>query len=473
MNFILNRVHRSAAAWSFFATLLRVGANIFVLPFILRQLPAEQFGVWQVFIGIGGLTALLDFGFENTITRMTSYAWGGASKFVAFGIHLDEAAAKDRPPNLPLLNDLIATVRAYYFYAGLAVLALLVIGGEGWIWFVTRHLEGANSVRLAWLVFAAGCWLNFIVGRWPALLSGIGAVREAQVASILSLIVYYIVVSAMLFAGWGIWAMVLASVIMGFVARHYGKRFFVERAGLPGGLPRARFHRDIFLTTWPNAWRSGLVSLGSFFTVQANTLICSLFLSLTVTGAYGLAFQLVNLLFSLCYVWLTVKLPVINTLRVQGRNAEITELFARRLRLSLLSYLAGAVVIVFAAPVVLHWLKSNTSLIAVGPLSALVFIRFLELHQSLYAVLVQTENHNPFVKPSLISGVAIVAVSLGLMYFWGNSLGVWGLLLSTGLVQLAYNDWWPVLRGVRGLGWKPRVFLVHHYLRPKAWLELF
>lgn len=39
MKFLAQRIHRSAAAWSFFATLLRVGANVLVLPFVLRQLP--------------------------------------------------------------------------------------------------------------------------------------------------------------------------------------------------------------------------------------------------------------------------------------------------------------------------------------------------------------------------------------------------------------------------------------------------
>jgi O-antigen/teichoic acid export membrane protein len=469
MKFLLQRVHRSAVAWSFFATVLRVGANVFVLPFVLRKLPSDQLGIWYVFGAIGGLASLLDFGFEQTITRMTSFAWGGATRFVAFGIHQEDAAPENPKPNLPLLRDLIATLKAYYFYVGIAVLVLLGVGGSGWIWFKTEGLDTAETLRLAWLVYAAGCCLNFVIGRWPALLTGVGAVREAQQAAILSQLFYYVIVIAGLLAGLGIWALVLGLVGMGFVARHWGKKFFKKKVHLPGGLPGMRFHREMFHAVWPNAWRTGMVGIGAFLSLQANTLICSAMLSLKITAAYGLGFQLVNILFGLCGVWVAVKLPLINTLRVQGRNEEIASLFARRMRLTLLSYAAGALAIIYVAPLALHWLGSKTPLISTEQLAVLALIRFLELHQTQYCLLVLSENHNPFLKPSLISGVAIVVVSLVLTPLYG----IWGLLFSMGVVQLFFNVWWPVLRALRGLEQKPADYFLHQFLRPKAWLELF
>jgi O-antigen/teichoic acid export membrane protein len=471
-----NRLHRSAAAWSFLATLLRVGANVFVLPIILRKLSPGEFGVWVVFGTIGFLAGLLDLGFEFTVTRMTAYAWAGATRFLAFGIHQGEAADGNRPPNLPLLRDLIATLRAYYLYMGMAVLALLVLGGGAWIWMMTRQMEDASSLRLAWVVYAFSCWLNFVAGRWPALLSGVGAIREAQMAAILSQLCYYgVVIVGFLVFGLDIWALVIGAVVLGFVARSLGRRFFTRRTQLPGGMPRAHFHREIFASIWPNAWRTGLVTIGAFLTTYGNTLICSAVLGRVATGSYGLSFQLVNLLFTLCNVWLTVKLPAINTLRHLGRNHEIVEMFVRRVRLALLCYVVGALVIVFFAPTVLIWLKSKTVMIPLAPLAAFIFFRLLELHHSMYAILVMSENQNPFLKQSLVSGAAIIvlaAIATPLLeHAWG--MGLWGMILSMGLVQACYNNWWPVLRGIRGLGLKPGSYFVHYYLRPKAWLELF
>jgi O-antigen/teichoic acid export membrane protein len=464
MKGLFQRTVRSAAAWSFLATLLRLGASVFVLPLILRKIPSEQLGLWYVFGTIGGFASLLDFGFEPTITRMASYAWGGASRLVAFGMHKDESARTDAEPNRLLLSDLVATLRVYYFWIGLGVLVLLALGGGGWVWITTANLATATSLRLAWLVYATGCCLNFISGRWPALLTGVGGVREAQHLGVISLLCYYLVAVGGLLAGLGLWAMVLGFLAMGFAARTLGKHAF-QRAALPGALPPARFHREIFSVIWPNAWRMGLVSVGAFLVVQANTLVCSAFLGLKTTASYGISFQLISILVGLCGVWVSVKMPLINQLRVQGRNNEIVRVFVSRMQLTVLSYFAGALAILFLAPLVLRAIGSKTTLLPSGQLAVLALIQFLEMHHALYATLVLSENRNPFLKPALISGVAVIVFSVVLT----PRCGVWGMLISTGLVQASYNNWWPILRALRGLDLKPSYYFIHIFLRSRPW----
>ncbi len=462
---IRNAFHRlwhSAVAWTFLATLLRLGASVFVLPLILRKLPPEHLGLWYVFLTIGGFASLLDFGFEPTITRMASYAWGGASRLIAFGIHQDEVKTNVKPePNRALLGDLVATLRAYYFWIGLAVLVLLVIGGGIWVWMQTAQLSAATSLRLAWLVYAVGCCLNFISGRWPALLTGVGALKEGQYVSIISLLVYYVVAVAGLLAGLGLWALVLAGIGMGWVLRSAGRRFF-RRTALPGRLPGARFHTELFSAIWPNAWRMGLVSLGAFLAVSANTLVCGAFLGLKTTASYGISFQLVSLLGGLSGVWVQVKIPLINQLRLQNQDEEIVRIFVSRMRLFILSYLAGTVAVLFLAPMALQVIGSKTLLLSFWPLALFALIKFLEMHQWLYTQLVLTENWNPFLKPSLISGAATVMLGIVLT----PKFGVWGLLISEGVVQACYNNWWCVVRALRGLKLDPyRYFLRFFFQR--------
>jgi O-antigen/teichoic acid export membrane protein len=467
MRALIKRIHQSAVIWSLVATLLRVGANLFVLPLILRKLPPDQLGLWYVFGSIGSLAALLDLGFEPTVARMASYAWGGASRFVAFGFHQEDAERPDLGANLPLLRDLIATLKAYYLYVGLGVLFLLALGGGCWVWIVTENLPTPSSLRWAWVVYAAGCSLNFVSGRWPALLTGVGAVRDAQFVSIVSLLVYYALAVAGLLAGMGLWAMVLSSVGLGFVARSLGQRLFQKVVAFPGGLPMAHFDRKIFSAIWPNAWRTGFVSIGAFMIVQSNTLVCSAFLGLKATASYGISFQVISILFGLCGTWMAVKTPLINQLRVQGRHQDIVPVFVGRMRLTILSYFAGALCVIFLASPTLRLLGSKTTLLPEDQLAVLALIRFLELHHSLYGALVLSENHNPFLKQALITGVAIVICSIILTPY----LGVWGLLLSTGLIQACYNNWWPVWRALRGLNLNPRLYFVHNFLRPGAWLK--
>ncbi|HSH92602.1 MAG TPA: hypothetical protein VK968_00480, partial [Roseimicrobium sp.] len=63
------------------------------------------------------------------------------------------------------------------------------------------------------------------------------------------------------------------------------------------------------------------------------------------------------------------------------------------------------------------------------------------------ASLVLTENTNPFVIPSLVSGALVVGFSVWLT----PRFDVWGMIMASGFVQAGFNNWWPVVRAVAGL----------------------
>ncbi|HEY8966376.1 MAG TPA: hypothetical protein VIM58_08030, partial [Candidatus Methylacidiphilales bacterium] len=142
MRILLSRAFRSASAWSLAAAALRAGALVFVLPLMVRLLPPEELGLWYVFLSVGALAGLLDFGFNPTMGRAVAYVWGGAPELRALG--LAEPAASpaagvppgsepEPEPNRPLLARLVATMALYYRLLALAVLALMLTAGTWWI----------------------------------------------------------------------------------------------------------------------------------------------------------------------------------------------------------------------------------------------------------------------------------------------------------------------------------------------------
>ena len=443
------RLRESAVAWSFGSAALRVGAGVLVLPLMARALPPEQLGLWYVFLSIGMLVGLVDLGFSYTVSRAAGYLWAGSDRLLAFGYAPVPASADgDGRPNFSLLGDLVATMRAYYRVLAVLVFLFLGLGGGAWIWAKTAGMADATSLRGAWLGYAAGSFLNMTAALWPALLSGVNGVRQGQQIVVVSQLLNYGLIAFGLLNHWGLWAMVVGNFAAGWAARVLGRECFLRLVGAELRLQAHRWQPELIRTLWPAAWRLGLVSVGGFMVTQANTLVCSEVLGLETTAAYGLSAQLVMLLAGLSGVWVQVKLPLINQLRAQGRLADIAPLFAGRMRLAVVTFLAGAVVIFWVAPWGLKLIHARTPLLAAPLLATLLVIRFLEMHHSLYGGLVLSENQNPFVKPSLISGVLIVVLSLGLT----PEFGLWGLLLSAGLVQAGFSNWWTVVRALRGLG---------------------
>lgn len=452
MRKLILRVSRSAISWSLIATALRFGSALFLLPLILQRIPPDELGLWYVFISLGALAALLDFGFAHASTRSASYLWAGARALLPFGISFAEPVletdtpgrAAHREPNLPMLSNLVASLRVYYLAAGWLLFLLLATAGGAWIWRQSAGLVNAQSIRLAFLVYAAGVSLGFANSFWLSLLAGTNAVKEAQQITAACLLVNLALAGAGLLAGWGIWALVLGAFVAGLAERLIGRTVFQRLVSVPAG----KFDFSVIRVLWPNAWRTAAVGLGAYMILQANVLICSAFLDLRTTASYGLSLQAVTLLAGLSSIWVRVKLPTINYLRAQGMVERIPAIFRPRIVLALLTFGAGAFVLLVFGRVLLARLNTQTQLLPAALLAVLLLIQLLEMHHSLYGELVYSENVNPFVRPALISGGAIIILSLLLT----PRFGVWGILLASGLVQLCFNNWWPVVRAIRGLG---------------------
>src|SRR5262249_57089356 len=116
-------------------------------------------------------------------------------------------------------------------------------------------------------------------------------------------------------------------------------------------------------TLWPTAWRSGLVSLGGFLVVSANTLICSAFLDLKRTASYGLSLSIIAILTYASSTFIQIKLPLINQLRATNRTNDIIELWIQRTRVSIVFFVVGSLALLFWGNLALQTIGAKTLLL--------------------------------------------------------------------------------------------------------------
>ncbi len=424
--------------------LLRAGSAVIVLPFVVQGLSRDDLGVWYIFLSLAALATLLDLGFSDTTAQMTGYAWAGVKNLQAIGI---EVLTEQSAPNYTILANLEATMRRYYALLALAILFMMLTAGSGWIWLKTDHLSDRTSIRAAWIFFSLATSYNIYGTVWPALLTGINGVREAQQLNVLSLAVNALVTIVAIRLHLGLWALAGGQFLMGVVVRQGGRYYFHNLSGSEYRNCTKACDWKLLQLLWPMAWRGGLVSVGNYLILGANVLICSGYLGLAATASFGLSMQVVNLLMATSLGCLLVKRPLIVQLRAKNRSHDIARLFRSRTRSTLLVYILGAVIVLCLGKLLLRAIHAQTPLISFGELGVLLLICLLEVHHVCYAVLITTENQNPFIIPSLVSGAAVVILSM-ILTPW---MGLWGLVLSLGVVQLCFNNWWPVRRGIQGL----------------------
>lgn len=425
-------VYGSAAAWAFLVTAARGLGFFLVTAFALRVLPAEDIGLWYTIFGIVSMSLMSEFGFNVTIGRFASYYMGGARRLPAIGLPPPSAGGE---PNYGALNALVAMARR--LYRGLAVLtvmAAMAIGG-GWL-LMNGDAAGLRPMHIhVFVILALGAGLNMSILFWFGMLYGVDRVRLHNQLMLVGLLVGYVTAFAGLLVGLGLYAMVAGQIVLHAIPRLAARRRIL--AMLPAETRDGEAEPIAMRLVWPMTWRAGLLYLGSYLSVQNLTLICSFVEDLETTGSFGLTLQLALMLHIFSSVWLSTKLPRINSLRSQGRNREVMHLMARRIPLGVATYAAGAAFLMAAGPPLLKLLGSNTPLLPPVEMAMLFGVVTLNLVVGFHSAVLQTGNEVPHLPAFIFSGVltAVLGVLLG------GQLGVRGVILAPFLSQLLWNYW--------------------------------
>jgi O-antigen/teichoic acid export membrane protein len=436
------RLRQSAVFYGVFATGVRVGANLLLLPLLLTRMSPPELALWYVFLALGGFANLADFGFGPAISRVYSFLWAGAEDFDAEGLR---PPPQTREPNLDRIRQLSNTVHHFYWrLSAVATLALALVGTL----VLMKPVAAVADQRWAWIAwgaYALTIGYTLATGWWMLACQGVGRVRELQAAYTLSGLAYVACAAVMLLKGWGLLSVVVASALRGVIMREYCRRVYYSAVpGSPAG--REKPDREILKRLWPNASKFGVISIGAFLVGNVSVLISSHFLDSKVTASFGVTQQIGTFLMNFAALWLAVKWPQLTMLRTQGRLEEMSVLFARRLALTMGTFLALAIFVVLAGNRLLE-LKGTQTRLLEAP--AMLFY-FAYLAQQLFYVqfgsLAYTENVVPFFKVAIFTGVWVLVVSFVMTW----AFGFWGMLTAPLLAETTCCNWFTVRRGFRG-----------------------
>ncbi len=453
-----NRARQSAVFLGIFATGVKVGANLMLLPVLLTRLEPSELAIWWVFIALGGFANLADFGFGATIARVYSYLWAGAEDFDAEGLR---PPSKHCEPNLPRIRQLTATIR--FFYWSLALAATLVISVIGTL-VLLKPVSVVSDPCVAWIAWAGQVLLvGYALGtsRWMLACQGLGKMRELQKAYLFGGLAYVGLAAMLLLSGWGLLALLVASFVRSLITRNQCQRAY--EAAVPSvPVERLKPDREILKRLWPNASKLGVLAIGAYLSANGNVLISAQLLDAKTTASFGLTAQVGIFITNFAALWLVVKWPEIAMLRIQGRLPEMSTLFARRFMLTMLTFFATGVLVVVIGNWLLELKGTQTRLL---PMAALVFY-FVYLAQQLFyvqfAALAYTENVVPFFAIALCTGIGMFLLSS----FMTWRFGLWGMLAAPLIAESVCSNWYVVRRGLAGQPFTGRQLLLAGFKNP-------
>lgn len=401
---------------------------------------STELGIWYVFLAIASLIALLDFGFLPTIQRNVSYVFSGVEELLEQGI----SKKKSNEINYKLLKDIIETSKTIYRRISILILIFLSTLGTFYISSLIKGLDNSKYIMIAWYLYIFSLIINFYYYYFNALLRGKGMIAAANKIMIFSRMAFILFSFLGLYFNLGLIGISLGNLASVIVIRILSsKKFFTKELKKELRNINSKIDKKLFKIIFHNANKLGVVSLGSFLILKGNTLIASKCLSLDIVAQYGLSLQLFTILTSIATTLLTIFVPRIVQSRIKENEEEIKEIYSMCFVLNIFIFILGVASIVYVAPYFISILGSNTKLLSTNKMLFMGGYLLLEMLHSNAATFIATRNRIPFVKSSILSGIAIILISLILINF--TNLELWSLLISQAIVQLSYNNWkWPL-----------------------------
>lgn len=430
--------------WSYIGTVISMGSNLVILPFLMHYLDEDMLGMWYVFASIGAIATLFDMGFAVTFARNITYCWSGARHLKRVDVEFIE----NSEPDFRMMREVLSACKIIYgILAGTALLLLITIG-TGYISYIGRELNGSKHLT-AWVIYAVAAFLNLYYGYFASFLRGVGAVGRANKNTVIARFLQIILTIVLLLCGAGIIGACIAYLVYGTVFRLLGKHYFYtyqeigeKLAGIRGKADKRRVIEMLGIV-WHNAWRDGMISIANYFCNQASTVICSMYLPLSQTGVYSIGVQIASAIAQIAGTLYNACQPELQSSYINEDQQKTRRMMSMIVMSFVYLFILGTVVFLVAGIPLLRAVKP-TAVVSIPVLLGLCVYQFILKFRNCYTSYFSCTNRILYMNGFIVSAILCVVISfvaIGLLDF-----GVWGLIGAQVISQAVYNLWkWPML----------------------------
>ena len=443
-------IGKKDVAWSYISLAMVQGVNLMLLPIILRFLNSAELGLWYTFTSLYGLAMLIDFGFQTVISRNITYIWSGAGSLKKEGY--DTNNVKSTGIHLGYFVKVLSTVKFIYYIMGLIIFVLFLSLGTFYLIKITIGEINIQTALIAWLFYMLSIVLNISFSFWNAVLKGIGAIKVYNQILVVTKVSQLILSIIFLILGYGIIGVSFAyflSVIVNRVLQSFNFYCFSNETRATKKKIKFKYNKEIFNAILPNTIKTGLLSFSNYLIINFPIILCSYFLSLKVSGQFGLVNQIITMILTLSNSYFNTYLSKFNYLRVKNQYDELIKLFRKSMINNYIFNFSGFILLLLFGDYALKLIGADYGLLTIGPLMIIMIYRFLYNNQMLFTTFLTTKNEIPHHKQFIFSAMLTVVVQLSLLIFFENKLIY--LILPLLLIQLIHNNWYWVLYVIRDI----------------------
>lgn len=403
-------------------TLLLWPIPFLVIPFALRKVGTDGYGIWAVCLTVINFTALADLGLGGTLTKQVAQHYANE--------------------DLEALERLINTALVLYSLVAVVLVAFLLCTSGTFLSLLFRD-SGTNRLELQrlWRYVLAIVGLNVLSLPLYSVVTGLQRMDLGALTSVFNTVCGALLTVAFLCLGWGVLGLLganLATTFLTLLLFVWIVRKLLPQVGLNPLNSRWRHLRGILSFSL----RLYLIQMASVIQNQVEKLYLARFCGVVPVGWYNIASDVGMKTRRIPELLLAPVMAAASELDARGDERRVRELYHR-----LHKYLAFvAVPLAVYVPGVSGrfvdlWLGPQLHMVTL-PLTVLVWVNFLNLATGPgFLILVGKGFLRPAINATSIGLFLIITLSFVLIYKLGFSGAVLGILIAV-LVATALFVYW-------------------------------
>jgi O-antigen/teichoic acid export membrane protein len=429
---------------SWLALFVNLGSALFVIPFAYIYLDESSLALWFSLSLLVTLSYFSDFGSAFSLIRLNQYAragWKNLPKYGAKLINKKKVLSNKLETNVNQLALMRFIKSNIFFMLAGALMCILISDAR-----ITEQLNREVFLTVCFIYLMNIPIQNGVIFFTSIIQSKesvyVAKLIEASAGSIrilLQLVFLYIYEDIILLAT----AHFLGSLFGLFLSFIILKLKFKEK--LNWSLKNMSSENINSFESYQ--YRQGVMVSSSFLIVNSGAFIISLSPNPILVSSFFITLKVVTVLKNFCQVPVMSKIPTIAKLRATNQIKNMINVFKLSYRSSMLLFIFLSSAMISVLFLLINELDFENPFLSIELIILMSLIFFLELNHGNHAQLYLTNNHHPFLLPSVISGILILILS----YFLINEFGILGLLISQGFVQLGFNNWYPIYLNIKDL----------------------
>ncbi len=438
------RIGNKEAGLSLLQYIFSIVSTVVFTTILLNRVSDKEYAIWSIFLSIQAFVVLIDSGFGGVVLRYTSYAFCGAEKIFSSGT---PEMNDNNSTNFPLLVEIIYCAKKIYRKFAMIGFSILIVATL-YIYILTKELENSLVIIYSWGFFSFAVAVDMYYTYLSNIMKGMGKLYQS------SIILIVVTLSDLLFkvyfilTGWGVLGLAIAYIakiaIYRILLALYTRHLFKNQKGLFLS-EKSKKHDQHNSTTYKaiieNSKQLTWVTISDYISGKGKTLLCSIFMPLSITAAFSITNQIIGIIYSIAILPHSIFRYKLGESIPRGDIKTTKDVISLNMLLFFAIMVLGSFINVIFGERLFSLIESETPLLNSWYILAIAIYQFINGILTICTNYIQYHNIQPYVRSIVISSFSGVLIAIIVLILGG---GLSGYLASIIFVQILYNAWkWP------------------------------